>query len=266
MDLTSASNRQVTLLRKLNNKKYRNKKQQFFIEGARAVQQVIENDQLSVKCLFFDESQRYWQQDQWKTVTENYETAILEQELFEEVSDTDTPQGVLALCEMPEETTVDKLEPQGGMVLALDAVQDPGNLGTIIRTASWFGAAGLISGKGTVDLFNPKVVRATAGATGSIPHKNGDLSEILDQLEKSGWEVLLLDADSDAQSLSELEAVSKTVIVVGNEAHGIRPSLIAKQRPKVQISPATSNSGVESLNAAVAASITMHTISGRMSS
>lgn len=263
MKLRSASNRQETLLRKLNRKKYRQQEQLFLLEGARAVQQVIDNRLLSINTLFFDETQEYWLQEQWKEAARQVDSFTLSRELFAEVSDTDTPQGVLALCQMPEEKTVDQLSTQKGIIVAFDAVQDPGNLGTIIRTASWFGAKGLVSGKGTVDMFHPKVVRGTAGATGALPHINGELSELLIDFEAAGWSILLLDAGENAVPLTELRLPEKAILVVGNEAHGVSSELIKGSRRRVRISPGIDHPPVESLNAAVATSVALYDLTGK---
>jgi len=266
MDLPEASNRQCTLLRKLNRKKYRYEEKLFLLEGVRAVQQVLKNDAIPVKTLFFDEEQKYWLTKEWKKVITDYDSSLLAADLFAEVSDTDTPQGVLALCEMPDESSVEQMGGQGGLILALDAVQDPGNLGTVIRTATWFGAAGLISGKGTVDLFHPKVVRSTAGATGVLPYINGELPYLLDEMENLGWPVFLLDAGSNSMALSEVSSFEKAVVVVGNEAHGVDGTLEAAGRNKLRIPSPQQRPGVESLNAAVAASIALYDLSQKVHS
>lgn len=262
--MPTASNRQQTLLRKLNRKKYRYKERLFLLEGARAVQQVISNREIQIRALFFDESQRYWEQADWKRVTDEFEVATLSRELFMEVSDTDTPQGVLALCEMPTEATAKELAKKSGLIIALDGLQDPGNLGTIIRTAGWFGISGIISGKGTVDMFHPKVVRGTAGATGAIPFMNGELSEIFDTLESEDWKAFLLDAGPQSQPLHNISSIKKGIIVVGNEGHGIRNELLTTNRTKVRIPSPVGQQNVESLNAAIAASIALYDLSGKV--
>lgn len=233
------------------------------MEGARAVQQVIANKAIQIQVLFFDKSQRYWEQSDWKTEVDQFETATLSQELFMEVSDTDTPQGVLALCEMPSEVTAEKLAAQSGLIVALDGLQDPGNLGTIIRTAGWFGISGIISGKGTVDMFHPKVVRGTAGATGTIPFMNGELSEVFTVLEAEDWQVFLLDSGAQSQPLHQISSIKKGVIVVGNEGHGLRDELKTANRSSVRIPSPVGQRNVESLNAAIAASIALYDLSGK---
>ena len=265
MNISPASNRQQTLLRKLNQKKYRYKEQLFLIEGARAVQQVIDNKAVRIKVLFFDESQRYWQQERWKRTIQQCDVATLDRELFLEVSDTDTPQGVLALCHMPDETITEQLAKKSGLIIALDGLQDPGNLGTIIRTAGWFDVSGIILGKGTVDMFHPKVVRGTAGATGTIPFMNGELSEIFDIMEREHWPIYLLDAGNGAKALNEISSIKKGVIVVGNEGHGIDDGLITEGRQRVKIPSSAKADNVESLNAAIATSIAMYDLSAKVS-
>lgn len=264
MKPTSASNRQTTLLRKLNRKKYRQEEQLFLLEGPRAIEQVLQNKSIAVKALFFDEEQQLWQQEQWKDHMNLLDAHILSAELFAEVTDTDNPQGVLALCHIPNEATVEELSSQNGIIVALDAIQDPGNLGTIIRTASWFGAKGIISGKGTVDLFHPKVVRGTAGATGSMPHYNGGLPDILTAFEDAGWTVFFMDLDEDAEALSEVSPTAKTLLVVGNEAHGVNSELITKNRRIVRISSPQNRANVESLNVAIATSIALYEFESKM--
>lgn len=261
MKLNSISNRTLTLLRKLNQKKYRYQEKLFLAEGSRTVEQIISNGRVEVKELFFDESQNYWQEKQWENITHSIDASIINSGDFSEVSDTDNPQGVMALCRMPREVDLHDLVQKGGIILATDAIQDPGNMGTIIRTASWFGITGLLSGRGTVDLFHPKVVRSTAGATGSIPYANVDLNEELTFFEERDWQTILLDAGTDAISLKEIEGVEKTIVVTGNEARGVDASLFNDGRQKVRIPSPENQSGVESLNAAIATSIALYSLS-----
>lgn len=260
--MISASNRQLTLLRKLNRKKYRYEECLFLIEGARAVRQVAENDIVDIETLFFDKAQHYWSEQGWKQMVSHTDSALLDERHFAEVSDTDNPQGVLALCRMPEEQPVDKLKTKEGVIVALDAIQDPGNLGTIIRTASWFGAAGILLGKGTVDLFHPKVVRSTAGATGTIPHLNGGLPKLLPAFEDLEWSIVLLNKSKASVSLSTVDQGVKTIIVVGNEGRGIDERLMNGSRLQAEIPSAIPQPKVESLNAAIATSIALYALAG----
>src|SRR5699024_2671637 len=189
--LKSISNRNLKLLRKLNRKKYRRKEQLFLAEVARTVEQIIDNKIISVEELFFDENQHFCEQPLWEPVAKAVESSLVPERDFATVSDTANPQGVIALCHIPPEINLTELANRSGVIIAADAIQDPGNMGTIIRTACWFGATGFLSGKGTVDLFHPKVVRATAGATGVVSYANVNLQKSLPVFEQQDWKIIL---------------------------------------------------------------------------
>lgn len=248
--MRKASNNEIKLLRKLNRKKYREKEQLFIVEGERAVEQVIENGLVEVETVFVVEGRAL--SDQLSAIS-----AWVEPDVFDEVADTDNPQGILAVCKIPDEVDPEKLAGKHGIIVATDAIQDPGNMGTILRTAAWFGAKALIVGKGSVDAYHPKVVRSTAGATGSIPVLSGDLEEVFSELERSGWDILLLDGGEGSLSLGSVQPREKTVLVVGNEGNGIHDALLNSGRKKVKIESLGNSEKVESLNAAVAVSIAL---------
>lgn len=251
--MRKASNNEIKLLRKLNRKKYREKEQRFIVEGERAVEQVVENGLVEVETVFVVEGKAV--SDQLSALS-----VCVEPEVFNEVADTDNPQGILVVCKMPDEIHPQNLVGELGIIVATDAIQDPGNMGTILRTAAWFGAKALIVGKGSVDVYHPKVVRSTAGATGSIPVLSGVLQEIFKELENSGWDILLLDAGDGSLSLGSVQPREKTVLVVGNEGNGINEALLNSGRKKVKIESAGNSERVESLNAAVAVSIALWAI------
>ena len=260
--MKNISNSQLTLARKLNRKKYREQEQLFLIEGSRAVQQIITNGILEIRELFFDESQSYWDQEPWAQIIPDYSCSLVSKEHFEEISDTENPQGVLALCKMPGEAEIEELAEADGILLATDRIQDPGNLGTIIRTASWFGAKALLSGKGTVDIFHPKVVRSTAGATGTLKYRNGELGSLLPTFESRGWRVVILEGSEGAQNIRDLKPADKTILLVGNEANGVAENLFTDQRTEIRIPSMSEQEQVESLNAAIAAAIALFVING----
>ena len=226
------------------------------MEGERAVEQVVEHGLIETETVFVGERFKV-QEVRFKGV----EVCILEDEVFTEVADTDNPQGILAVCKIPGEINVEKLARENGIIVATDALQDPGNMGTILRTAAWFGAKALVAGKGSVDIYNPKVVRSTAGATGSIPVLTGDLEELFNELENSGWQVMLLDGGDSAEPLRTIQPADKTILVVGNEGNGIHKNLSNSGRKKVKIESAPGQEKVESLNAAVAVSISLFQLS-----
>ncbi len=243
--MKKASNKQLTLLRKLRSKKYREQEKLFIAEGERAVNQLIDSKKVQLHSIFVEE----------QVPMNSHEAYTLDSTQFEEISNTENPQGVLGIFHIPAPIAVEELKEQKGVIVAVDAIQDPGNLGTIFRTASWFNATAFISGKGTVDMFNPKVVRSTVGATGAIPFLSADLASALTLLEASGWKVVLLDGNPGSIPISEITLQEKIILVVGNEANGIDSSLITTNRVRALIPASDEQNAVESLNAAVALSI-----------
>lgn len=237
--------------------KYRKREGLFLAEGFRCVEQILENGTVTVNELLVHETF----EDVEPLLKFDRPVYSLPADDFDSVSDTENPQGVIAVCQTPAETDLEKLTLFEGVVIATDAIQDPGNLGTIIRTASWFGVAGMIFGTGTVDPFHPKVVRSTAGATGTLPSLSGNLLERLHQLEENGWEILLLDGGPEASDIKKIKPRNRQVLVVGNEANGISDELLQSGKKRVKI---VGDSGkVESLNAAISVGIGLHQLTGK---
>lgn len=256
MTLRPASNNQVKAWKKLKLGKYRKREGLFIAEGERCVTQILENRKVTVLSILLQEDY---------SDTHYFETAgvkiyTLSGKDFSDVTDTETPQGIAAICAIPEETDLQNNAYSNPIIAAFDAVQDPGNLGTMIRTASWFGASGLLFGEGTVDPFHPKVVRSTAGATGILPYKRGDMVQLLTEMEASGYHTYLLDASPGSKDLKTVSSIGKTILLVGNEANGVNPNLFGSQRTAVKIEGR--NKRVESLNAAVALSIALWHFAG----
>jgi len=255
MEIQPASNRKLKEWKKLLMSKYRRKEGLFIAEGIRCVEQILETGSVEVKELLIEQGTRF--DERLKTAGKPiYE---LESDDFQSVSDTDNPQGVVAVCKTPVPADIGELAQSDGLIAVTDAIQDPGNLGTIIRTASWFGVSGLIFGTGTVDPFHPKVVRSTAGATGALPYATGDLEQIFRDLEEKERKIYLLAGEGGAKPLGQIKPDKKSVLVVGNEANGISRSLMTPGREAVKIEGGSKN--VESLNAGVALSIGLYRFS-----
>lgn len=254
MTFSSPSNRQLTEWRKLLQGKYRKRENKFIAEGLRCVEQIIKQKRIKIEALVVEED--FNLDETFKNSGLNlYEVNT---EDFNSLSDTDTPQGLIAICRTPKESTSDVLTQKDGLLVAVDAVQDPGNLGTMIRTASWFDVAGLLIGHGTVDPFHPKVVRSTAGATGALPYVKTDLSGTLKNFEAVGWSVSALDGGTESVSLKEAQTPTHNILIIGNEGSGVNPELMTG-RKRIRIDGNPEN--VESLNAAVALSIALYQFS-----
>lgn len=246
MKIRTASNNQLKTWRKLGMAKYRKKEGLFIAEGERCVEQILVNGFVDVEALVVESGAH---------IPFSYPDIVyeVESEDFDSLSDTDTPQGVLAVCKIPAETSLEQLKNGSGVIVALDAVQDPGNVGTIIRTASWFGAAGLLIGNGTADPYHPKVVRSTAGATGVLSYLKGDLSELLNEFESAGWSTFLMDGSDGSVDIKTVTPGERSIIVIGNEGNGISDDLFSADRTSVRITG--NDEAVESLNAAIAMGI-----------
>ncbi len=178
---------------------------------------------------------------------------------FDDLSDTESNQGILAIGRQTPETPAEALFETGGPILALDGIQDPGNLGTIVRSATWFSAGGLLLGHGTVDLWHPKVVRSTAGATGAVAWCRGSLPDLLPQFEQHGWQVLLLNGGPDSVPLHTAAMPSRCLFVAGNEGNGLSKELLGRGWTEVRIDGDASR--VESLNVAAAVNIALYAYS-----
>lgn len=172
---------------------------------------------------------------------------------FAKLADTDTPQGVLAVAQPPAWSLETVVPGVRAPVLVLDSVQDPGNVGTLLRTAFALGAAGAILLKGTADAVHPKVVRAAMGATFRLPIVAADDAAFERWRERHG--VVVWVADVDGTPPSRLAAPDRLALAVGNEGAGVRPALRAMAAERVAIPLAR---GAESLNVAVAAGILLH--------
>lgn len=176
------------------------------------------------------------------------------------VSDTAAPQGVFYLCPLPEERDL-PLEPRGRYLL-LDGLQDPGNLGTIIRGAEAFGITGLVLSRECPDCFSPKVLRSTMGSVFRQPIRRcGDLAAEVHRMREAGIRTYAAALDPGGVGARALEDCPEGLaVVVGNEGNGVSPRVLAACGAAVYIPMAP---GIESLNAAAAATVLMWEMSGR---
>lgn len=179
-------------------------------------------------------------------------TIEVPRELFESLSSTETSQGVIALVRPPT-WSVEQLFGERPLVVVLDGVQDPGNAGTILRSAEAFGASGVAWLKGSVNPYNPKCVRASAGSIFRVPLVAG-LEEpmLLAALERHDVTMLALAADG-ALEIEEFDFRRGAALVAGSEGRGIQPAIRARS-----VTARIATSGVESLNAATAAAIALY--------
>lgn len=170
------------------------------------------------------------------------------------MSSQSTPQGVLAVCRMKEYAEDFELR-DGELLLALDRVQDPGNLGTIMRVADWFGVTRILASEDTVDVYNPKVIQASMGAVARVEVRYCDLVESLREL---GTMVPVYGTFLDGEDIYGTQLSRGGIIVMGNEGNGISPAVeaVVSRRIRIPTYPADRDA-VESLNVSMAAGITL---------
>ncbi len=259
MKTLDASRRQISVLRNMRRGKYRREQGLFLAEGKRTVAQIIENHKIEMLHLYLSEDRAEFLlpafgEDQPGPVY------LLPPDVFDEIADTQHSQGVFALCRIPEMSERSRWSEPEGCLIVLDGVRDPGNMGTLIRTAAWFGAAGIILSGDTVDPFHPKVVRSTAGATGSLPWCIAEPGEALEELAGRGWKILFLEDRPGSVPLSEELAGNGLCLVIGSEAHGIRIDRRKLSGTSVKIPGAGGRAGVESLNVSVAGAVALYVL------
>jgi TrmH family RNA methyltransferase len=175
---------------------------------------------------------------------------------LETLADTEQPQGIVAIVAPPAWSLEQVPTPPRSAVLVLDAVQDPGNVGAILRTALGLGAAGVVALKGTAELTNPKVLRGSMGAAFRLPAASADTDSFLAWAAARGLELLVADSHGEPLHLG-VRGGTPLAVVLGNEGAGVGPALLAAAHRRVAIPLAA---GVESLNVAVAAGILLYEV------
>ena len=276
--ISSKDNKRIKYIRSLLEKgNIRKKNHQFVVEGIKLVDEALEYGKvLEVVCaeslynelISGDLSGNRLLAENDKNIT-NYvkkESSLLvvSDTVFKSMSETKTPQGILAVAEMPDYRLLDKgfLEQaytKNGKIklLVLEDTADPGNLGTIMRTAEAAGVTGVIMGKGTVDIFNPKVVRSTMGSIFRLPFTYAeDLKETIKELKKSGISFYATHLKGE-KSYKDIKYSDRSAIIVGNEARGLSDEVADLADTYVLI---PMQGKVESLNAAVAAALMMYEV------
>ncbi|MFA7244796.1 MAG: RNA methyltransferase [Candidatus Magasanikbacteria bacterium] len=244
-------------LNKLQQKKFRKEEKEFVVEGIKGVSEAL-NSQMEVILIVIDgklREEKEFAEIISKAESEDVPVTFCGRQDIEDIKDTETFPGVLAIIEQ-RESTMDNFE--DGPIICLENIKDPGNLGTIIRTADWFGFKNILLSEETVDIYNPKTVRSTMG---SIFHLNFfRATSVLKTLEKikEEYEYKLYSLDLEGNDYKTMKPENKAVYIFGSESHGISPDL----EKIIDKSYTIAGSGeAESLNVAVSAAIIMSQLS-----
>jgi TrmH family RNA methyltransferase len=226
------------------------------IEGFRILDEAIRSG-LRFRAVFFSESAAVRAEKLLSQLGAQVETLLLPDKLFASIVPSDAPQGVAALARWKEFSLEEVLaKSKSGPLLAIAGVQDPGNLGTILRSAEAFGAGGVLLGEGTVSLFNPKVVRASAGSVFRLPVARAKLSDALDPMNELGIR-LVATTSHKGTALDQAKLAGPLAIFIGSEGAGLSRDLI-KAMDEVVVIPQAPQ--VESLNVGVATSIVLYEV------
>lgn len=228
----------------LRQQKYRNEQQLFVVEGRKMVNELIDSN-FEIVNLFATE--KYCAENEIHSDKVEIATEIQ----MEQMSGQDTAPGILAVVRQPKQVA---LNADATMVLALDGISNPGNMGTIIRTADWFGIRNIVCSNDCVEIWNPKVIQATMGSIFRMNIIETDLEAFLSKTKSQGKAIY--GALLNGENLFEMQGKAEGIIVIGSESHGIRPNILPLITHPITI-PRTEGSMTESLNASVAAAIIM---------
>ena len=236
--------KKIKYIQSLGQKKFRQQERLFIAEGPKLVKELLEADASMVKEVF---AVQEWIRDNEKILVKIAVTEITETEL-ERISQLTTPNKVLAVVKQFDEGN--NISTKGKITLALDGIKDPGNLGTIIRTADWFGIKQIICSHDSAEVYNPKVVQATMGSIARVKVFYTDLKEWLYEQK----DVRIYATTLDGQDVSAVKKIKEGIIVFGNESKGISDEILQLANEKISI---PKKGKTESLNAAVAAGVVL---------
>ncbi|MHA8138388.1 TrmH family RNA methyltransferase [Lactobacillaceae bacterium Scapto_B20] len=247
--ITSNQNRQVKNWTKLKTKHGRDQANKYILEGWHLVSEAIQNDQPIVTIITTEKRL----QTEGEAFVGRYDYVVVADEVAKHIGDTKTTQGIFAIVSINESAQVAANMATGGWLL-LDQIQDPGNIGTMVRTADAMGLSGVVFGNGTASPYSPKVSRAMQGSQFHIHLASADLVEWINEYHEQGTPVYGTELNPAAVSLTEVSAQANFALVMGNEGNGMQEQLLSMTDANVFI-PMKGNA--ESLNVAIAASIVM---------
>lgn len=252
MELTGLQNPLVKAAAELKQKKYRQQRGEFLAEGLRTVEEAVAFKAAQQIFYTATEDERTLQLLE-QAASMQLKLTCVSEAVMKKIADTETPQGIIAVCRMQEQP-LEQLLASGKLLLVLDRVGDPGNIGTMLRTADAAGVGGIILLKGTADIYAPKTVRSSMGSLFHVPVLSGVAEqEFIDNAKKVGYQLLVTALDG-ADNLYQADLKGRLAFVMGNEAGGVSASLLQQADKRVFI---PMRGKAESLNVAIAAGIVM---------
>ena len=251
--ISSKENELIKHIKKLKDKKERDSSNEYVIEGIKLIQEAIQenvNIKQIIVCDDCDKTESIPKDLMYEIA--KYDCIYVTKKIFKYISEVQEPQGILAIID--KNNSDSEIDYTQDIIVALDDVQDPGNLGTILRTVDSIGLTQILVSKGTADSYNPKVVRSTMGAIFRIKIiESEDLEKTLREIKKHKFKVVVTSLQTE-NSIYEIN-YNKKVIVIGNEAKGVEKNIqeLADEKIKIPMLGKT-----ESLNASVATGIVLY--------
>ena len=253
MLISSSENELIKKVKKLKEKKYRDEDGIFVIEGAKIIEEAI-NEKADIQNIFVCEELTKSNSENLLEIVENIcknnEVIEVTKKVFELLSDVKNPQGILATVKKEKN---ENIQYDDNFFLLLDGIQDPGNIGTIIRTADSLNIKQIIVSNDTADVYNPKVLRSTMGTIFRVNVIYTNLKDAVEKLKENGITVYATDLKTD-KSIYDVD-YKKSAVVIGNEANGVSSEVLNSSSRRIKI-PMLGKT--ESLNASVAAGIIMY--------
>ena len=251
--ISSKGNELIKHIKKLKDKKYRDENNEYIIEGVKLIEEAVQEKAKIKKVIICDDTTRTYEiPTNIMLEIAKYECIYVTDKIFSSITQVTNPQGIMAIIE--KNTENQEIDYSEDIIVALDNVQDPGNLGTILRTVDSIGLKQIIVSKDTVDAFNSKVVRSTMGAIFRIKIiETSDLIQSIKEMRKHHFKLMVTSLQADT-SIYDIE-FNKKIIVIGNESNGVSKEIqdMADEKAKIPMLGKT-----ESLNASVAAGIVMY--------
>jgi TrmH family RNA methyltransferase len=244
---------EVKYFASLKQKKYRWQHKKFLIEGFHLVEECLSSSFNLERIILRNDIDLQKQPVILDKISKNkVKVDALPEKSFNKLTETESSQGIVGVVNKPERKQECDL---GSLVIALDRIGDPGNLGTIIRTAYWFGVDSVLISENSADAYNSKVIRATQGGIFNTKiFENLRLSEKLSELNQNGYDIYVFTPNAE-KNLNEIQPGGKSVLVFGNESEGISVELLKSAYEKVKIE---GYSDCESLNAAISCGIALY--------
>lgn len=248
--ISSKENEIIKHIKKLSEKKYRDENNQYIIEGIKIIEEAIQENAQIEEIILCEESVKQIPSDLISKIAK-YKCIYVSEKIYKTLTQVVNPQGIIAIIKKGQKTEIKYNE---DIIVVLDDVQDPGNIGTILRTVDSIGLRQIIVSKGTADVYNPKVVRSTMGAIFRLNViEVGNIKEAIEEMKQNKYKLVV----TSLQTENEIYDINydKKIIVMGNEANGVSKEIqnMADEKIKIPMLGKT-----ESLNVSIATGIVLY--------